>query len=340
MWGGLGDEAPKTNFAKLAPLESSFDRGPVEALSPWRRPLSRIGRIGTSGEAQMERESEGTRWPDPDRGGQAGRSASRAAPVASTVDREERRSRLSSVIADEIVPRLLRIHREIRRAEVLAAPGPDEIAAFGALAMGRDGTLAQAYFEKLRADGHSFEWLCTHLLAPTARHLGGLWEQDLCDFVDVTLGLGRLQEILARFGAPAETRVLDERHCALLISTPGEKHLFGLEIVAESLRGAGWRVRVERGFDAVRSAAAVAAEWVGVVGVTLSGETGLESAARIIESVRRASLNPRVGVIVGGPAFANSPPRVAQVGADAVAADGPAAVIVARQLLAGQRGGR
>ena len=288
----------------------------------------------------MERESEGSHWPDLDRGGQAGRSAPRTVQVVSAADREARRSRLSSIVADEIVPRLLRIHREVRRAEVVEAPGPNEIAAFGALTMGRDAALAQAYFEKLRDEGRSIEWLCTHLLAPTACHLGGLWEQDLCDFVDVTIGLARLQEILARFADPAETRVVDERHYALLISTPGEKHVFGLEIVAESLRGAGWRVRVERGFDAVRSAAAVAAEWVGVVGVTLSGETGLETAARIIESVRRASVNPGVGILVGGPAFAQSPPRVAQVGADAVAVDGPAAVMVARQLLAGQRGGR
>ena len=216
----------------------------------------------------------------------------------------------------------------------------EEIAAFGALAIARDGAEAQAYFEKLHAGGRSIEWLCANLLAPTACHLGGLWEQDLCDFVDVTLGLGRLQEILARFGSPADTAVVDERHRALLISTPGEKHLFGVEIVAESLRGAGWRVRVERGCDAVRSAAAVAAEWVGVVGVTLSGEAGLETVARIIERVRRASINRHVGVIVGGPAFAENPPRVAQVGADAAAIDAPGAVIVARRLLASQGGGQ
>ena len=97
-------------------------------------------------------------------------------------------------------------------------------------------------------------------------------------------------------------------------------------------------MRVERGFDAVRSAAAVAAEWIGVVGVTLSGEAGLELVARIIDSVRRATVNRDVGVLVGGPAFANCPPRVVQVGADASAVDAPTAVIVAKQLLASQGG--
>ena len=257
----------------------------------------------------MERESEGSHWPDPDRGDRRG------APRSSRSGCVDRRPGGSGAAA---FPRSspTRSSRgccgSTAKFDALRSPrrrDQGNSPSFGALAMGRDGALAQAYFEAAPRRGHSIEWLCTHLLAPTARHLGGLWEQDLCDFVDVTLGMARLQEILARFGSPAETRVVDERHCALLISMPGEKHLLGLEIVAESLRGAGWRVQVERGFDAVRSAAAVAAEWVGVVGVTLSGETGLETAARIIESVRRASVNPGVGILVGGPAFAQSPPQ-------------------------------
>jgi hypothetical protein len=56
--------------------------------------------------------------------------------------------------------------------------------------------------------------------------------------------------------------------------------------------------------------------------------------------VRRASVNRHVGVLVGGPAFVDNPPRVARVGADAVAVDAPTAVIVAKQLLASQEGRR
>ena len=72
----------------------------------------------------MERESEGSHWPEPRSRGQAGRSAPRTVQVVPAADREARRSRLSSIVADEIVPRLLRIHREVRRAEVVEAPGP------------------------------------------------------------------------------------------------------------------------------------------------------------------------------------------------------------------------
>ena len=34
------------------------------------------------------------------------------------------------------------------------------------------------------------------LLAPSARELGRMWEEDECDFVDVTMGLWRLQEVM------------------------------------------------------------------------------------------------------------------------------------------------
>ena len=104
-------------------------------------------------------------------------------------------------------------------------------------------------------------------------------------------------------------------------------------MVAELMRAAGWEVHVEKGLDVGQNAAAVATEWFGVVGVTASGEAGLDGVARIIEHVRRSSANRAVGVMVGGPAFANDPELVARVGADASAADAPSAVILAKKLL-------
>ena len=49
--------------------------------------------------------------------------------------------------------------------------------------------------------------------------------------------------------------------------------------------------------------------------------------------MRRASCNPAIGVMVGGPAFTRSPHLAALVGADATAADGQQAVVQARTLL-------
>ena len=249
---------------------------------------------------------------------------------------EERRSRLTEIIAEQIVPRLCSIHHDVHGESSITPPGATEIADFAALAMRPDPDSTIAYFDNMRARGHSQDSLFIHLLAPTARHLGEMWEQDQCDFIDVTLGVARLRGLLEKFQTVEDLPLPEQGRRALLISPAGEKHLFGVDMVAQFLRGGGWDTRVEKNFDPRQSAAVVAAEWFDVVGVTASGKSGLETVARIIESLRRASLNPDLKVMVGGAAFAGNPGLVARVGADAAAEDAASSVILARKLLAAQ----
>ena len=114
------------------------------------------------------------------------------------------------------------------------------------------------------------------------------------------------------FGSASDIPVHDIRRRALLISTPAERHLFGVEMVAKFMRAAGWDVLVEKGLDPSQCVASVATEWIGVVGVTLSAETGVDEVARIVEKIRRASMNRAVSVMVGGPAFAENPSLIGQ----------------------------
>ena len=253
-------------------------------------------------------------------------------------DVDERRARLAEVVSAQIVPRLQRLHHDVRRVAPAQTPGPEEIEEFGALAMSADADGAMGYFEQMRAAGYSLETLFVHFLAPTARHLGELWDQDRCDFVDVTLGVARLQELLDMFGSNLPRRAVDLRHRSLLTATASEKHMLGVDMVAAFMRSAGWDVTLEKGRGTDEIAHLVATEWVGVFGMTLSAETGLDTVARTVEGVRRASANRSISVIVGGPAFTKAPALVAQVGADAVASDAPTAVILAKKLLLLQKG--
>ena len=59
-----------------------------------------------------------------------------------------------------------------------------------------------------RARGVSIEKLYLDLLAPAARYLGELWNEDLCTFTDVTVGLGRLQRVLREL-SPAFGSLVD-----------------------------------------------------------------------------------------------------------------------------------
>jgi methanogenic corrinoid protein MtbC1 len=254
--------------------------------------------------------------------------------VLRRADYLERQARLASVIAQQIVPRLLLIHKNARvDADAGEAFTTEEITEFGDLTMAPDSSAARAYFEKMQASGHSLDTLFVHLLAPTARRLGEYWDQDLCDFVDVTIGVARLQELLTIFGAADDIPVIDLQHRVLLVTAPGEQHVFGVDMVGKLMRAAGWDVTIRKGPSVAEIGAAVAHDWYGVVGFALSEAEGLEIVGRGIDEMRRRSCNRHIGVMVGGPVFTGHPERAVQVGADGVADDAPAAVILAKKLL-------
>lgn len=246
---------------------------------------------------------------------------------------------LARTIEAQVIPRLV-----LARRAAASSPGParqawlpsaDDVADFARIVRGRDAALAASYVEARRARGVPVESLYLDLLAPAARHLGDLWTADLCPFTEVTLGLCRLQQVL-RDLSPAFQDDLDRRlgaRRALLVPAPGDQHTFGMFMVAEFFRRAGWEVwndTLESRADLVRL---VRGRWFTVVGFSLSSEVRLEALTGSIRAVRRASRNRAVGVMVGGPIFIEHPELVALVGADATAVDGRQAALQAQNLI-------
>ncbi|MFY9657402.1 MAG: cobalamin-dependent protein [Methylocystis sp.] len=245
----------------------------------------------------------------------------------------ETKKNLTELIVDEIVPRLKTMHHNLTPADQRPPIGALEIAEFGALAMGNDEASVAAYFEKMHALGHSLDSLFLDLLAPTARRLGELWEEDVCDFIDVTLGLARLQEVLRIFGCAEASTRCERRQRALLATAPSEAHGFGIELVASFMRAASWDVELLKGVSIEENVEAVAGDWYATYGVALAAEAGLDTVAQLICAVRRASRNRSIAVIVGGRVFNSNPQLAIQVGADATAPDAPTATLLAKKLL-------
>jgi methanogenic corrinoid protein MtbC1 len=247
----------------------------------------------------------------------------------------ERCRALGRVVQTEIVPKLVLHHRGAMAGttDIEAKQIEAEVAAFTDLALASDdGPVIQA-FEALMAAGHSPNRLFLELLAPSAALLGRMWDEDLCDFVEVTTGVARLQRLVARFRAGEEAASLDGRRRLLLMGTPGEQHTLGVRVVEEFCRRAGWTVSVGLSSTPEEIAALVASQWFGVVGLTLSSETQVDQLTVAIRSVRAASRNPAIGVMVGGPMVLQHPELVRRVGADASAVDAPTAVLLAQHLL-------
>ena len=254
--------------------------------------------------------------------------------VYSRPDINERKAVLANVISAEILPRLRQHHHGIREPAInIEPPSHEEIEAFGDLVIGPSIEAAAAYFRRMQAKGHSLDSLFVHLLEPAARYLGDLWTQDRCDFIDVTIGVARLQELLTLFSATIQVDFDDMHHHALLISMTGEKHVFGVDMVAKFMRGAGWSVATGVRIGADEGAQLVSMEKFGVAGLTISSTTGLAAGARMIAAIRRASANRSIGIMVGGPVFRDDATLAVQIGADAAAPDAPSAVILAKKLL-------
>ena len=245
---------------------------------------------------------------------------------------------LARLVEGEIIPRLLLAHRSPEAAGAAAvAPGTPERFAIAALTTEAYGLLVDV--DAYIAAGVTVETLFLDLLAPAARHLGTMWDNDECDFVDVTMALWRLQEIVHELAARvpgAATRFGGERR-ALFAGAPGEQHGFGTLMVDEFFRRAGWTTMCEPVSTEAVLLDAVADQWFEVVGLTLACDTRLAQLGPLIAALRARSRNPRVGIMVGGPAFGGDPARAAALaascGADATAADGAQAVIVAETLL-------
>jgi methanogenic corrinoid protein MtbC1 len=245
--------------------------------------------------------------------------------------RSQHGARLEDLVRERIVPRLVLLHKDLPEPASMRGPMPEDIVEFGRLVIGSDPTLATEFAERMRERGISSEVLFETLLAPTARHLGELWEEDICDFVEVGLGVGRLQTLLGEL-SQSQMVATDLRRRALLISTQRDQHVFGLDIVASFLRTSGWDTFLEKGLSVEENARTAAGHWFAVAGVTMSRESSFDSVARVIVAVRRASVNPAISIMVGGVAFTGRPDLVVRVGADAAANDGPGAALLAQRL--------
>ena len=256
-----------------------------------------------------------------------------------SADRGERQERLTRAIESEIIPRLMLAHScipaEARPASGAHLPAAKDVEAFASLLLSRDIATATAFVDAVRERGTSLETVFLDLFAPAARHLGELWKADVCDFVQVTMGLSRLQQLLRELGPffESEGEQPDSGRRVLLIPAPGEQHTFGLFMVEEFFRRAGWDVWVEAPSTAEDLVEYLRGMWFGVIGLSVSGDRLLDQLAPAIRSIRKESLNRGVGIMVGGRIFVEHPELVALIGADATAADARQAVVQAQMLL-------
>ena len=267
-----------------------------------------------------------------DGGAFAGQSQAQSTPVQSLV----------KAIEGEVIPRLMLAWRSD------AAPVPsdlparqitsDDVTELTRLLLRGSPEAVSVYVEGIRAEGVTLQALYLDLVTPAARLLGAYWDADKCDFVAVTVGLGRLQKVLRDLGGDfrsengQEDRGLDRR--AILSAAPGEQHLLGPIMVAEFFRRAGWIVLGGPLWTSQDHLALVGANWIDMFGLSVTNSDCLEATAAAIPSIRRASRNPGLQILLGGRIFVENPDLAIRLGANGTATDGNQAALLANDLVA------
>lgn len=246
------------------------------------------------------------------------------------------RTSLIRTIEAEIIPQLMLAPGDSQGdagGGIRAAANVEELAN---LVLTRNFSVAASRVAMMQSDGVSLDQVCFELLAPTARLLGRLWEEDRLDFAEVTLGLWRLQQLFREFSAtvPCEGYPRPRGLSVLLVPACGEQHRFGLSMVMEFFRRDGWDVHGGPVASLSALRALVRDLWFDVVGFSLGGTTNVKPLAGWIRTVRKVSRNADIRIMVGGKLIGERPELVAQLGADATATDGREAPQVAERLLA------
>jgi MerR family transcriptional regulator, light-induced transcriptional regulator len=212
--------------------------------------------------------------------------------------------------------------------------GTSEIQAFVNVLRVPDEALVDAHVQRWLDRGVSAERLLIELVTPAARRIGEEWMEDSCDFVDVTLVTGRLQRIVRGTSAAmngAAPTPEEDRPRVLLTSLAGHAHTLGMLLVAEFFRAASWNVHLGAPFDSRVGSEIVADRFVHVVGLSMSLVETVPQVREEVRRIRRRSRNPKVGILLGGPALLENPALADEIGADGFTLDAS----LAPQLAAG-----
>jgi len=244
-------------------------------------------------------------------------------------------------IEGEIIPRLMLIHKAGDLPDApLAPPGralsEEEREQFLKAILADSAKDASGCIQIMLERGVSRETIFLDLLSGAAKRLGELWEEDRCDFTEVTIGLCRLHQILR-----AQSLLYDEGTArpdiaapsVLLTNARDDQHIFGLVIVSKFFEKAGWRVWGAPGAAHDEIVSVLENNFFDVLGLSVSRDPDIEEFADDIRLYRAASCNPDLKVLVGGRFFADAPEIAAELGADIVSTDAETAPDTCKKFL-------
>jgi methanogenic corrinoid protein MtbC1 len=232
---------------------------------------------------------------------------------------------LERMVRLRVIPQLLQLHG-------CEGALPETDALIDALLVGGSG-MEQASAAIGRGIG--YDTIMLSLLAPAARALNVLWEQDRCSFATVTLAMWRLRSLMRRLNEEQPASLTsDHPERSVLISTlPGEQHDFGAAMVSEFFSRDGWQSRHLRPATIAELVEEVRASGPALLGLSIGQTDGLPLLRKTIAAIRRAMRHNAPAIMVGGAALRIDPELSARTGADGCSLDARTALSLAARLV-------
>jgi len=245
---------------------------------------------------------------------------------------------LLGAIETDIIPRLLLVHRGGRPDAVpqqRSGLEAEDRSSFLETVMTQSAASTRHFVDRLLERGMTHEVIFLDLLTWSARRLGELWEEDQCNFAEVTIGLCRLHQVLRELSLYecGDLRPASDAPRVLLATACGDQHVFGVVMVAEFFRRDGWRVWSEPGASRDQLARLLADEAFDLLGISAACTAVADEVGAEIGALRKASRNRDLKVMVGGRLFADTPELMNRIDADGSAFDASTAPSTGNELL-------
>jgi methanogenic corrinoid protein MtbC1 len=284
----------------------------------------------------------------------------RKKPAVQQDDGVEAAHELSLLIENLVIPRLIADSEEmvgpIGRADTRSQAADDanalakspapfqpavpaitsaDVTAFTRMTVADNARALIDFIDGFLDSGISVESIYLDLLAPAARRLGEYWENDRNDFVDVTMGLWRIQEVLRELTlrVPPPMVAGFGQRSALFATLPGEQHSLGTLMLAECFHRAGWDTDMLIEPTRGELLARFANRNFDLIGLTVSCDCPTDSIAQLITAIKSVSSNSAICIMLGGRLINDNPHLVGACGADATAPDAASAVVRANELV-------
>jgi len=248
---------------------------------------------------------------------------------------------LEDVIGKQLIPRLLNSQHynaqlaspEVSGADAAALP---EFGDFTDACRQGDSLRVSQIVDSMILQGFTQEQLFLQLITPAARHLGSLWDKDLCSFAEVTCGLAVMHQVVYHLGYEFREgqHVQGEKTHVMMCCAPGSSHFLGATIVGDLFRREGASVVIEVSSSQEELLRAVANEWFDVIGISVAVEAQLLALKSLVQDLKVSSGNPNVKVILGGPIFMLVDATADMFGADAISNNAQEVVSLLRSFAA------